>query len=468
MSLSLDDLVRGTGGKLRSQHGTEFAEVVTDSRKDVRGKIFIALKGDTHDGHQFVRMAVENGASAIISHEWTADYAPLLTKTTWITVDDTLKALQNLAHHWRQKWGKTVLAVTGSNGKTTVKDFTTTLLEGQFCTLKNEGSFNNHWGLPLTLLKLKPEHQVAMLEMGMNHAGEIAELSRIAQPNIVVVNNVGRAHIEHFGSIEGIAKAKEEIYHDLPPTSKAAFNLADSRTAEMHARLKENFARTITFGTPEADVHFQLLSSEAGGLKIHCRLFQYEQTVMVPLFGSQNVSNLMTASSLALLADVKVEVIFAQLEKCETGWGRNQWVMLQSGAQALFDGYNANPDSFAALIKNLPSVVKPEQKVIGVFSEMRELGEQAPAEHFELGKQVALSPVSDCYFMGASQAHFKAGFESAKTGKTLNITDTYEETLALKIKSMLNNKTLVVIKGSRGGALERVLVGLEPKNFTTK
>ncbi len=468
MSLSLDDLVRGTGGKLRSQHGTEFTEVVTDSRKDVRGKIFIALKGDTHDGHQFVRMAVENGASAIISHEWTADYAPLLTKTTWITVDDTLKALQNLAHHWREKWSKTVLAVTGSNGKTTVKDFTTTLLEGQFRTLKNEGSFNNHWGLPLTLLKLKSEHEVAMLEMGMNHAGEIAELCRIAQPNIVVVNNVGRAHIEHFGSIDGIAKAKEEIYQDLPPTTKAAFNLADPRTADMHARLKQNFARTITFGTPEADVHFQLVSSETGGLKIHCRLFKYEQTVMVPLFGEQNVSNLMTASSLALLADVKVEVIFAQLEKCQTGWGRNQWVMLQSGAQALFDGYNANPDSFAALIKNLPSVVKPEQKVIGVFSEMRELGDQAPTEHFELGKQVALSPVSDCYFMGASQAHFKAGFESAKTGKTLNITDTYEETLALKIKSMLNNKTLVVIKGSRGGALERVLVGLEPKNFTTK
>jgi UDP-N-acetylmuramoyl-tripeptide--D-alanyl-D-alanine ligase len=468
MSFSLDDLVRGTGGKLRSQHGTEFSEVVTDSRKDVRGKVFIALKGDTHDGHQFVRMAVENGASAIISHEWTADYAPLLTKTTWIHVDDTLKALQNLAHHWRQKWGKTVLAVTGSNGKTTVKDFTTTLLEGQFRTLKNEGSFNNHWGLPLTLLKLKPEHEVAMLEMGMNHAGEITELRRIAQPNIVVVNNVGRAHIENFGSMDGIAKAKEEIYQDLPSTTKAAFNLADPRTAEMYARLKDKFARTITFGTSEADVHFQLVSSETGGLKIHSRILQYEQTVMVPLFGTQNVSNLMTASSLALLADVKVEVIFAKLEKCQTGWGRNQWVMLQSGAQALFDGYNANPDSFAALIKNLPSVVKPEQKVIGVFSEMRELGDQAPTEHFELGKQVALSPVSDCYFMGASQAHFKAGFESAKTGKNLNITDSYEETLAMKIKSMLNSKTLVVIKGSRGGALERVLVGLEPKNFTTK
>ncbi len=468
VGLSTDDLVRGTGGKLRSQHGNEFSEIVTDSRKDVRGKIFIALKGDTHDGHQYIMQAVENGASAIISHEWTVDDAPLLTKTTWIQVDDTLKALQNLAQFWREKWGKTVIAVTGSNGKTTVKDFATTLLEGQFCTLKNEGSFNNHWGLPLTLLKLNPEHEVAMLEMGMNHAGEITDLCRIAQPNIVVVNNVGRAHIEHFGTVEGIAKAKEEIYQDLPKSTKAAFNLADPRTADMHARLKDNFSRTITFGTAESDVEFRLFSSEVGGLKIHCRLYNYEQTLMIPLFGAQNVLNLMTASSLALLADVKVEVIFSQLEKCQTGWGRNQWVMLHSGAQALFDAYNANPDSFAALISNLPSVAKADQKMIGIFSEMRELGEQASAEHFELGKNIASSPIHECYFAGASQAHFKAGFEAAKSGKNLFISDSYEDSLALKLKSMLNNKTLVVIKGSRGGALEKVLVGLGPKNFTTK
>lgn len=466
--MNIDDLVRGTGGKLRSQHSANFSEVVTDSRKDVRGKIFWALKGDTHDGHKFIPQAVENGASVIVSHERSADHAPLLTKTTWLHVEDTLKALQGLAQYWREQWGKTVLSVTGSNGKTTVKDFTTTLLEGQYNTLKNEGSFNNHWGLPLTLLKLKPEHHMAMIEMGMNHAGEISELCRIAQPNIVVVNNVGRAHIENFGSVDGIAKAKEEIYQNRPPTTLAAFNLADVRTREMHSRLKDKFARTITFGAPEADVEFQLLSTEVGGLKIHCRILNYEQTVMVPLFGSQNVINLMTAASLALLADTKVDVIFSQLEKCQTGWGRNQWVMLKSGAQALFDGYNANPDSFAALLQNLPSVAKPDQKMVGVFSEMRELGDQAPSEHFELGKQVAQSPVQECYFMGASQAHFKAGFESVKNGKYLYISDTYEESLALKIKSMLSNKTLVVIKGSRGGALERVLMGLDPKNFTTK
>ncbi len=467
-TITLSDLLSGTQGRLRSQIGQNFSSIVTDSRKDVRGKIFLALKGDTHDGHQFLQQVVENGASVVISHEWKHEYMDLLSKTTWIQVDDTLKALQRLALYWRRLWGKTVLSVTGSNGKTSVKDFTATILSGQFKVLKNEGSFNNHWGLPLTLMQLSPEHDIAIVEMGMNHAGEITELCKMAEPNVVVVNNVGRAHIENFGSVEGIAKAKEEIYQSTSASSFAAFNLADPHTAKMYERWKSVFPKIITFGTPEADIYFKLIAHEAGGLRIHCRIEKYEQAVFVPLFGEQNVANLMTASSLALLAETKVDVIFTQLEKCQTGWGRNQWVQLASGAQALFDGYNANPDSFSALLKNLSSLKKSSQKIIGVFSEMRELGSQAAQEHFELGKNIALSPVEECFFIGESATHFKAGFESQKTTKSLQILTTYEDSLALKIKSMLDTKTLVVIKGSRGGALERVLVKLDPTNFTTK
>lgn len=466
--MTLSDLLSGTQGRLRSQIGQNFSGLVTDSRKDVQGKIFLALKGDTHDGHQFLQQVVDKGASVVISHEWKHEYMDLLTKTTWIQVDDTLKALQRLALYWRRKWGKTLLSVTGSNGKTSVKDFTATLLSGQFHVLKNEGSFNNHWGLPLTLLQLTSEHEIAMVEMGMNHAGEITELCKMAEPNAVVVNNVGRAHIENFGSVEGIAKAKEEIYQSASNHASAAFNLADPHTVKMYERWKGVFPKIITFGTPQADIYFQLRANESGGLRIHCRIDNFEQEIFVPLFGEQNVANLMAAASLARLADTKVDVIFTQLEKCQTGWGRNQWVSLASGAQALFDGYNANPDSFSALLKNLVPLQKPEQKIIGVFSEMRELGAQAAQEHFEIGKNIALSPVETCFFIGESATHFKAGFESQKTEKSLQILNSYEDSLALKIKSMLDTKTLVVIKGSRGGALERVLVKLDPKNFTTK
>ncbi len=466
--MKLADLLTGTHGALKHQKQTDFLGITTDSRKDTHGKIFFALKGETHDGHTFLKQIVEKGVGAVIAHEWKPEYQALAQQTTWIHVDDTLIALQKLANFWRRQWGKKILSVTGSNGKTSVKDFTATLLEGQFRVLKNEGSFNNHWGLPLTLLQLQPSHDVAIVEMGMNHAGEITDLCKIAEPNIVVVNNVGRAHIENFGTIEGIAKAKEEIYHGAAKGAVALFNLADPRTAEMHSRLKHQFSQTFTFGTAFSDLHFELLANEVGGLRLRCRIGKEEKTILVPLFGEQNVANLMTAASLAHAAGTKTEVIFSQLPKCQTGWGRNQWVDLASGARALFDGYNANPDSFAALLKNLVPLSKPEQKMIGVFSEMRELGPQAPKEHFDLGFAVAQSPVDACFFIGDSAAHFRAGFESAKTNKNLNILNTYEDSLALKIKSMLDTKSLVVIKGSRGGALERVLVKLDPKNFTTK
>jgi UDP-N-acetylmuramoyl-tripeptide--D-alanyl-D-alanine ligase len=246
--MTLNDLVKGTQGELKSQRAVDFLEIVTDSRKDVRGKIFIALKGETHDGHQFLKQVVEKGAAAVVSHDWKPEYAELLQQTTWIQVPDTLKALQSLAQFWRRKWGKKILAITGSNGKTSVKDFTATLLSKQFCVLKNEGSFNNHWGLPLTFLELKPEHELAVVEMGMNHAGEITKLCQIGEPNIVAVNNVGRAHIENFGTVEGIAKAKAEIYQGAAaPKSEAAFNLADAHTVQMYERFKNNFINSDHF-----------------------------------------------------------------------------------------------------------------------------------------------------------------------------------------------------------------------------
>lgn len=466
--MNLQDLLAGSRGTLKNQKQTQFSGITTDSRKDAQGKIFFALKGDVHDGHQFLKQVVEKGVGAVVSHQWTPEFQALASQTTWIHVEDTLVALQTLANFWRRKWGKKILSVTGSNGKTSVKDFTATLLSGQFCVLKNEGSFNNHWGLPLTLLELKPEHDLAVVEMGMNHAGEITALCQIAEPNIVVVNNVGRAHIENFGSVDGIAKAKEEIYHGAARGAQALFNLADPRTTEMYSRLKNNFAQTFTFGTPSSELYFERVAIEVGGLRVRCRIGGEEQTLLLPLFGEQNVANLMTAASLALAAGTKPEVIFSQLPKCQTGWGRNQWVELASGARALFDGYNANPDSFAALLKNLGPLIKPQQKMIGVFSEMRELGTQAAQEHFDLGVAVAQSPIESCFFIGESATHFRTGFESIKNQKILVTLNTYEDSLALKIKSMLDSKTLVVIKGSRGGALERVLVKLDPKNFTTK
>lgn len=466
--MTLQDLVTGTRGELKHSSTTSsapFTGLTIDSRKDVTGQIFVALKGDAHDGHKFLKDVVAKGVGAVVSHEWDAELAK---KTTWVQVPDTLQALQDLSNFWRHKWGKTVLSVTGSNGKTSVKDFAQTLLSGSLNSLKSEGSFNNHWGLPLTLLNLRAEHDVAMVEMGMNHAGEITRLCEIADPDVALVNNIGRAHIGHFGSIEGIAQAKEEIYHGLRPSGTAIFNLADPFTTKMHAHLKSRYAKVMTFGTPSSDVHFELIKSDMGGLRLSARIFSERAEVIVPVWGEHNVMNLAAAASLAFAAEVSPAVIFQQLEKCRLGWGRNQWVQLKSGATVLFDGYNANPDSFKALLQNAKKSLSPDLHVIAVFGEMREQGEAAPQEHRDLGYQTALSPIQECYFIGESAAEFKAGFDSAGTSKKLVISDSYKDSLASTLQSMLTTKTLVLVKGSRGGALERVVTGLDPLDFTTK
>lgn len=466
--IEINDLEQGSRGKIKNKKDDHFTGIATDSRKETQGKIFFALEGDLHDGHDFVETVVKKGVGAVIYHKWNPQWQPLLKDTTWIEVGDTLKALQDLARFWRKKWGKKIVAITGSNGKTSVKDFTHTLLSTQWNVLKNYGSFNNHWGLPLTLLELTPEHDMAMVEMGMNHAGEIKNLCQIAEPDIAAVNNVGRAHIENFQSIEGIARAKEEIYFGLKEDGVGVFNLADPLTKKMHTEWEEEIAVIYTFGTPESDVYFQLKDWQMGGMTFSGHIDEIENTVTVPVWGEQNVTNLMASSALALAAGMEPEAIWKALPKCQTGWGRNQWVQLKSGPPVLFDAYNANPDSFAALFANLKKMPIAPKKIVGVFGEMREQGRERVNGHIELGRLAALSPVTECFFIGDSQAEFQQGFESAKTGKTINISGIYEDSLALKIKSMLDTDSLVVIKGSRGGALERVVLALEPLNFTTK
>jgi UDP-N-acetylmuramoyl-tripeptide--D-alanyl-D-alanine ligase len=466
--MHIDVLEDGTRGKIKHKKNSDFAGITTDSRKDVQDKIFFALKGEVHDGHDFVEAAVKNGVGAVVYHTWNPAWKPLLKSTTWIEVDDTLKALQNLARFWRKKWGKKIIGVTGSNGKTSVKDFAHTLISGGKKVLKNQGSFNNHWGLPLTLLELNDQYEIAIVEMGMNHAGEIKALCQIAEPDIAVVNNVGRAHSENFASLDAIAKAKEEIYFGLKEDGVGVFNLADPQTAKMLEEWREEMARIVTFGTPEADVYFALKDWQKNGLTISGKISGMENTVTVPLWGEQNVLNLMDAAALAVAADVSPQIIWKQLPECRTGWGRNQWVDLKSGASLLFDAYNANPDSFAALFKNLAKMPTKPARMIGVFGEMLEQGDVRDIVHMELGKLAAESCLTDVFFIGKSGAQFQRGFEAVKSSKSLAISDSYEESLALKIKSMLDTNSLVAVKGSRGGALERVVLGLDPLNFTTK
>lgn len=463
--ITLEVLLHGTQGKALFTNAKEFDGIGTDTRVDLNQKIFFALKGDQFDGHDFINNAIAAGAAAIVSHQPRPD---TVADVTWVQVDDTLRALQNLAHHWRKLWGGKLIGITGSNGKTTVKDFTHTLISGTFSAIKNEGSFNNHWGLPLTLLRLRSQHQWGVVEMGMNHAGEITELVKTALPNVVTVTMVGTAHIEFFGTIEKIAEAKEEIYRESDKGGVGIFNLQNKHTQKMYSTWAKKFAQHFTFAVPEATVFFQVHKKNPRGLTLTGSINGVSGTAETQVWGEQNVHNLMAAATLALAAGVTEQQIWERLSLCEMGWGRNQWVSLKNGATVLFDGYNANPESFRALFTNIADLETAYSKIIGVFGEMRELGTSSEQAHFELGQAAAQSTVHEAYFFGPSEPHFRRGFEAQNSGKSLVTSGTYKETLAFKIKDMLDSKHLVVVKGSRGAQLERVVVALDPIDFKKK
>ncbi|MGZ5279401.1 MAG: UDP-N-acetylmuramoyl-tripeptide--D-alanyl-D-alanine ligase, partial [Pseudobdellovibrionaceae bacterium] len=388
----LSDVVDATKGRLISNRAQSFQGVGSDTRVDLKGQLFFALKGDAFDGHQFLAKAVAAGAAGLIVHEETADLATFNDKVSIVLVKDTLQALQDLAHFERQKSRSVIVGITGSNGKTTSKEFAGAVISMARQVHLPKGSFNNHWGVPFTLLAEPEGSQVSLIEMGMNHAGEIQRLCEIANPDVVVVSMVGRAHIEHFGSIDKISEAKEEIYRFARPDAIRIYNLDNEQTASMYKRASTDFPKArqiLTFSSlnSKADVFFQIHALTMSSIFLKGTIAGVSGEAAVPVFGEQNLTNLMVAASCALAVGLTPKEIWSALPRCKTNWGRNQLVHLKSGAELMFDAYNANPDSMKALLNNV-KLLKTKGKKIGVFAQMLELGDLSLALHEELGQWV--------------------------------------------------------------------------------
>lgn len=409
-ALDLKSLVHVTQSQVLSTVAEQFSGVGTDTRQDLTGQLFIALKGEAFDAHQFVDKAVEKGAVAILVHEKNEQVQRLIGKVTVVLVQDTLKALQQLGTWARRQAKGQVVAITGSNGKTTTKEFAAALISTSRSVHFNKGSFNNHWGVPFTLLQLDPQKQVAVVEMGMNHAGEITELVHIAEPDVVVCTMVGRAHVEFFGSIEKIAEAKEEIYNAASEKALRIYNLDNPQTQAMHQKAigKYSSEKILTFSSlnPRADVFFEIARMSMKEIEIKGHIQGITGSAKVEVFGAQNLTNLMAAATLALSIGMTAQEIWQGLSACKTNWGRNQLVHLKSGAQMIFDAYNANPDSMKALIENV-SLLQVNGKKVGVFGQMREMGTASPSLHEELGLRVAQAGFDKVYFVGEDQESFK-------------------------------------------------------------
>lgn len=462
--INLKELIQGTRGEAVSLGAEIFSGLTIDSRKVTPGCLFIAIKGENFDGHNFLEQAITSGARGIVVRSDKKDMIQKIPAgVTVVVVPDTLRALQDFANFWRRKFRIKVAGITGSNGKTSTKNFASTLIESKFKVLSTTGNLNNHIGVPLTLLGIKPDHKVAVVEMGMNHAGEIQRLAEIAEPDVSVVTTVGHAHIEFFGSVQGIARAKEEIYLHSSSEAVRVFNLDNPHTLEMMGRTK---GQILTFSAyqPGADVCLRDVMSRIDYTEVRGTIAGEPGQARVPIFGRQNVHNLMAASCVALALGVEPDLIWESMSRCEGGWGRNQLLQLDSGATVVFDGYKSDPESAAALIENF-SRLNVSGKRILIAADMLELGEFSPGCHEELGKLSGKSGFDLIWFYGAQAASFERGLQSQKFSKKLYITDTYEEKLASEIASVLKPGDVVLIKGSRGMKLERVVESMGARNF---
>ncbi len=421
-----------------------FSGCSIDSRTIEKGNLFIAINGENFDGHDYVSMAEEKGAAVLLLEHEVSHNKPLLK------VKNTKKAMGLLARSWREEMTIPVVAITGSNGKTTVKEMVSSILSEISDVHATSGNLNNDIGVPLTLFGLDKKHQFAVIEMGANHPGEIEWLSAIARPNVAVITQCAPAHLEGFGDIDGVAKAKAEIYSGLQPSGTAIIN-ADDDYAEFWGKQckllnKLSFgiesrnagvrARNIKVVTQSASTDFELICS-AGATKIS-----------LPLSGTHNVMNALAAAACCLSLDVSLQSIKIGLEKMSPVKGRLQVKQGLQGARVIDDTYNANPTSLEAALKVLSSY---EGMRYLVLADMGELGDTAIELHRDAGIAAKQAGIEGLFTIGdlsinAMQAYGDGAlhFESY-------------EALNKSLVELLTKDTTILVKGSRSMQMERIV-----------
>ena len=419
-----------------------------DSRTIPPGELFFAVKGERLDGHDFVDAALEKGATAaVVRNDQLQRY---LGSTGLLAVDDTLIALQTLATAVRKLWGKSLIGVTGSAGKTTTKEAIAHVLASNFRVLKSEGNFNNHFGLPLMLLRLEPEHDLAVIEMGMSHSGEIRALAKIAQPDVGVVTNVAPVHLAFFDSLAGIARAKYELVESLPASGTAVLNADDEYVSQFGRDFK---GRVIKYGTAfGADVRAaNMQSSGANGSEFDIVAGETREHAHLPLVGEHNVLNALAAVSVSIARGMKLSDAATALSTLKPADKRGQVVQLDN-VTVINDCYNSNPKALRAMVDAL-SGIKASRRIV-VAGEMLELGPAGEELHRESGRHIAEKKIDVLIGVrglaqklvdGAKQAGIRAEFVATP--------EEAGEWLARESRE----GDVVLLKASRGVKLEKAL-----------
>jgi len=434
-------------GALQELRGKTVSGWSIDSRAIAQGDLFFAIKGERFDGHEYVPVAFREGAvAAVVSEALAASEGPLFK------VQDTIRALQQLAQRARKAWNKPLVAVTGSAGKTSTKDIIGELLGVRYSVGKTIGNLNNHIGLPLTLLRLPSSADVAVVEMGMNHAGEIRELAAIASPQIGVITNVGYAHVEAFEGIEGVAAAKRELIEALPREGVAVLNADDERVLDFR---KAHSGRTLTYGfSANAQVRAEEVVTGTDFSKFSVDGVRFETR----LAGRHSVMNILAGMAVARAFDIPFDQLTAVVARLTAGRMRGERRQVR-GATVLNDAYNSNPEAVRLMIDAL--MREPAKRRVAVLGDMLELGMWTELLHREIGRYAAEHGVDVLVGIGGASRWMVE--EWTKTGPGTRAAFFFEdaESAGTFLREFVQPGDALLFKGSRGIRVEAALAKME-------
>lgn len=453
--ITIENLVAVTKGKLiatvtdaSTLRGRVATSVVIDSRKVEENSLFIPIKGENVDGNDYILDAFEKGAIAALTD--TKLFTPPEGKYL-IYVNNVRTALLALGRYYKNMFDIPFVAITGSVGKTTTKDMIASVVKQKYNTLATEGNYNNDLGVPLTLFRLKDYHEVAIIEMGMNHSGEIRKLAEIVSPTISVISNVGVAHIEFLGSREKILLAKCEIFSNMQASDLAICNLDDDMLPKLEGKTKFPIEWFST--KQETDVYatdIEIASMTKTKCTVHTKAGDID--LVIPMAGEHMVSNALAAVSVGLALDVSLEDIKIGIESFELSKNRLALIDLPKNVTVLNDSYNANPVSMKASIDILTAA---KNRTVAVLGYMGELGSFAPKMHAEVGEYLALKKIDMVYYVGGCSAEISAGAKENGL-ENFRVFDTKANLWTALSKDIQENDTILV-KGSRSVALETVV-----------
>jgi len=452
------DVLKAVNGELLSGTSTHsFSGISIDSRNISTNDLFIAIKGQTHDGHNFVREVIDFGINGIIIDKDKAGVFPIARWNSagviCIAVDDTTRALGDLAGFHRRRSEASVIAITGSNGKTTTKDMAAAVISRAFHVLATSGNFNNEIGVPLTLFNLEPDHQWAVLELGTNSPGEIRSLAEICLPDIGVITNIGQAHLEGLGSLDGVMHAKAELLEKIKPDGTAVLNADDERVMKV---AKNALGETIFFGMSEqATIRANSIVEKEFGISFNLLFPTETVSVDLHIHGDFMVSNALAASAVGHLAGLSARDIQAGLEAFRPTPGRMNVLQTTKGIHVVDDSYNANPGSMEAALITLKAL-RGRQRGFFVAGDMFELGADTEFLHKKIGSKAAKSDIARLYATGKHANAVASGAMEANM-KSRDIFIGTKEEIFMDLAECLQKGDWVLVKGSRAMDMEQII-----------